>query len=196
MALDLEKMHTSHSKGERIPEGTFMSRIGSLVDMGVQPQTHWKTGEKTESKPRLLLTWELPDEKIEVEHNDGSIEELPRLISKEYTASNYEMANIVKLAKEMLGGSKNLVELLDMPSMISIGSTNTGNAKVVSCVKAPKGMEVSPLSRPPVYFDFDAPEQERFESLAGWVQDKIRGAENYNGFADTWGNVNDTEEAA
>lgn len=186
MALNLEKMHTAAATQDRIPEGTYMSRVSALIDCGIQPQTDWKTGAEAPSKARILLTWELPTETMTIKHNDGEEEEVTRYMSKEYTSSNNEKANIVKLASAMINGSPNLVQLLDIESMVSVGSTSTGNAKIVSCVKAPKGMPVPPLTKPAVAFDFDEPEEEIFKGLAPWIQSKIMGAENYNGFADSW----------
>ena len=187
MALDLQKMHTARANIERIPEGTYMSRFSAVIDLGVQPQTDWKTGEATDSKPRVLLTWELPTETIEINHEDGSVEHLPRLISKEYTSSNYDQSNLMKLIKVMKAGLGNLSELLDVECMVSVGSTVTGNAKVVNCVPVPSGMEVDELSKPAVSFDFDSPDQDVFLSLPNWIRNKILDAENYTGFADDWG---------
>ena len=186
MSLHLEKMHTAAASQERIPEGTYMARISALVDCGIQPQTDWKTGAASASKPRLLMTWELPTEKMTVLDSNGEEEEVSRYMSKEYTSSNNEKANIVKLAAAMINGNANLTMLLNVESMVSVGSTSTGNAKVVSCVKAPKGMPVPELTRPAVAFDFDEPDEDTFKGLASWIQSKIMDAENYNGFADGW----------
>jgi hypothetical protein len=187
MALNLEKMHSARAKEERIPEGTYMSRISAIIDLGIQPQTDWQTGEPTDSKPRALLTWTLPTEVIEREHDDGRVEVLPRLISKEYTLSNYDQSNLMKLVKTMKPGLSSLTELLSEPCMVSIGSTVNGNAKVTSCVKAPAGMPIDELETDPVYFDFDNPDEAMFLSLPQWVRTKITEAENYTGFADEWG---------
>ena len=187
MALKLEKMHSAHAKQERIPEATYMARIASITDLGVQEQTDWKTGEPTDPKPRILVTWELPTETITVEHNDGTTEELPRLISKEYTASNYDQSNLMKLIAVLKPGVTNLVDLLNIECMVNVGSTVNGNAKVVSVVTVPKGMPVPELTRPASHFDFDAPDEELYLILPSWVRTKILDAENYTGFADDWG---------
>jgi hypothetical protein len=193
MALDLEKMHTAQAKQERIPEGTFMARISSIVDLGVQPQTDWKTGEPTDPKPRVLATWELPTETITVVHNDGTEEELPRLISKEYTLSNYDKSNLMKLLAVLKPTCKSLTELLDIECMVNVGSTVNGNAKIVNVVTPPKGMPVPELTKPAAYFDFDQPTEDLFLTQPQWVRTKIKDAENYTGFADLWGQ---NEEAA
>lgn len=187
MALDLDKLHkTQASTIERVPEGTYMARFASIIDVGIQPQTDWKTGAETDPKPIVLITWELPTEKIEVKHNDGSTEELPRLISKEYKLSANEKSNLMQLITALKPGIENLSEFLGMDCMVSVGSTSTGKAKVVNVVKAPSGMPIPELSGEPVNFDFDDPQEDLFLKLPSWVQVKIKGAINYNGFADTW----------
>ncbi len=187
MALQLEKMHTSRAKAERVPDGTYMARIASIIDLGIQEQTDWKTQEPTDPKPRVLVTWELPTETIEVEHNDGEIENMPRLISKEYTLSNYDRSNLMKLISVLKPSLKVLTELLDETCMVNVGSTINGNAKITSVISAPNGMPIDPLSKPPVNFDFDTPAEDMYVLQPAWVRMKIKSAENYNGFADNWG---------
>lgn len=186
MGLNLEAMHVARPKAPRIEEGTYPARFSAIIDLGIQPQTDWKTGEATESKPRVLITWALPTETIERENEDGTVETLQRVISKEYTLSNHEKSNIVALVKAMGTPMADLTALLNVPCMVSVGSTVNGNAKVTNCVKAPKGMPVDELTNPATYFDFDNPEADLFMSLPMWIQDKIKDAENYSGFADEW----------
>jgi len=185
MALELEKMH-SRAKVERVEDGTYPARICTIVDLGIQEQTDWKTNEPTEPKPRVLLTYEMPGELVEVEHTDGDVEQLPRLISKEYTQSNFERSNLMKLVMALKPGLKSLTELIDQPCLITVGSTVNGNAKVTSVVAAPKGMPVPELTKETAYFNFDSPEEESFLDLAPWIRIKIKSAVNYNGFADEW----------
>ena len=178
MSLTLKESHEGSVKPPRIPEGTYPSRISAIIDLGIQPQTDWQTGAPKPSHRSLMLTWTLPDE-IEGDR--------PRVISKEYKFSASSMSNIVKLCAILIDGSGDLTKLLDNPCMLGIGSTNTGNAKVTTCMKAPASMPVTDLAEAAVAFDFDAPDQSAFDTFPRWMQGKIKGAENYNGFADTWG---------
>jgi len=187
MALELEKMH-NRAKVERVEDGTYPARVCTIVDLGIQEQTDWKTQEPTEPKPRLLMTFEMPGELIEVEQGDGTVDQMPRLISKEYTQSNFERSNLMKLVTALKPKLKTLTELLDEPCLITVGSTVNANAKVTSVVKAPKGMPVPELNKAASYFDFEAPDEEQFLDLAPWIRIKIKSAVNYNGFADDWGN--------
>lgn len=193
MALNLENMHTARAKAERIPEDTYVARIAAMMDLGIQPQTDWQTKEPTDSKPRVLITWELPTETLSIEMNDGTVEDKPRWISKEYTLSAHEKSNIVKLNATLNPGDKDLTKMLNAPCMVSVGSTVTGNAKVVSVVTPPKGMPIDELSEDAYFFDFDAPTEETYLRMPQWAREKVLDAENYTGFADAWG---EQEEAA
>lgn len=189
MSLEIDHMNAARPKAERIAEGTYPATLISVVDLGIQPQTDWQTGEATDPKPRLLCTWELPTEVQEFTEDDGEVIEKPRLISKEYTLSNFDQSNLMKLIKAISGGKKvsNVSELLGTACMVNIGSTVTGNAKITSVMLAPKGLEVGAPFHQPISFDFDAPDQDLFEGQIGWIQNKIRGAINYTGWADKWG---------
>lgn len=188
MSLQLKEMGSGKGKFPRVEEGTYMGRLASIVDLGVQQQTDWQTGEPSKSQPKILITWELPTERIDIEQEDGTTVSKPRWMSKEYTSSNFDQSNLMKLVHALHPiGIDSLEQLLNKECMINIGSTVNGNAKIVSVVPAPRGMAIDELENPAVVFDFDAPEQELFEKQPAWIQEKIKMADNYSGFADTWG---------
>ena len=187
MTLELNKMTSGKAKAPRIEEGTYMARIVSIIDLGIQPQTDWQTGDATDPKPRALFTWELPTETIKIADEDGNVENKPRWMSKEYTLSNYEMSNLYKLLVAL--GKKDIVtldELLNIECMVTIGSTVNGNAKIVAVVPAPKGMPVPELATEAKFFDFDSPSEELYDLQPDWIKEKIQDAVNYEGFADEW----------
>lgn len=187
MSLVLNKMSKGKSSFPRIPEGTYMGRMVTIVDLGNQAQTDWKTKEPAAPKDRLLITWELPSETIEIENSEGEVEEKPRWISKEYTLSSFEQANLMKLISAFDKSIGSVADLIGVGCMINVGSTASDNAKVVSVVPAPAGIPIPELSTEPYTFDFDEPQEELFVGLPQWLQDKITSANNYNGFADNWG---------
>jgi hypothetical protein len=186
MTLQLDKMSAPKNKFPRLPEGTYVGRIAGLIDLGIQPQTDWKSGEPTDSKPRVLLTCELPTELLEFKTGDDEVEMKPRWISKEFTLSSFDQSNLVKLINALAPGTKDLKELLNLPCMVTVGSTVNGNAKIVSLVSSPSGMPVGELANEATYFDFDDPNEDLFKSQPEWLRTKITEAENYTGFADDW----------
>ena len=185
MALNLDSMKSGGSTVERIPEGTYMGRVNSVVDLGIQPQTDYQTGAEKPSKPELLITFELPTETYTVDSDEGEVEKT-RLISKRYTQSNSERSNLYRLVVTLKPGISDVSELVDEPCMISVGSTVSGNAKITDIIKPPSGMPVPEMTREGSFFDFDSPEEDLFLKQPPWVQEVIKGADNYQGFADDW----------
>jgi len=178
----------------RIEEGTYPARIAQVVDFGVQPQTDYQTGEPTKSKERLMITWEFPTERIELENDEGT-QSLPRWLGKEFTISPSEMSNLMKLVSSLAPRASSLDELLNMPCSVQVGSTSGGKAKVVNVAPIMKGMEVAELENDSTYFDFSHPNEDLFKVLPLWQRNKIKDAENYNGFADDWVVESDAEKS-
>lgn len=168
----------------RLEDGTYFARIVSVIDLGTQPQTDWQTKEPTDPKHNVMITYETPDELIEVEDKDGNKVSKPRWISKEYLLSMSEMAALYKLRMALKPDMKSLDELLNLPCMITIGSTSGGKAKVTGVAKPMKGAQVGELYGDSFHFDFSHPDMELFNGLLKWQQEKIKGALDYNGFAD------------
>lgn len=190
MTLILDEVQAGNNKKKqdwgRIDEGTYPARVAQVVDFGIQPQTDYETGAEAESKPVVYITWEFPTSRIELENDEGTTS-LPRWQGKEYKVSKHEKSNLMKLVGSLKPNLRSLDEFCNMPCMVQIGSTKPGNAKVANVLPPMQGMDVAPLENDAVFFDFDHPTQETFELLKPWQQRKVKEAENYNGFADTWG---------
>ena len=188
MSLQLSEIKKKSSASTkdfgRLEDGTYMARIVSVVDFGHQPQTDWKTGEDTDPKDKVMITFETPSERIEYEDKEGKQVNRPRWVSKEYTLSMHEKSGLFKVVTTIAPEATGLDELLNVPCMISIGSTSGGNAKVTNVSAAPKGIDIGELENDSFYFDFDEPNKDLFTSLPEWQQTKITEALNYNGFAD------------
>ena len=189
MTLILDEVKESGKKKQdwgRIPEGTYPARIAQVIDFGIQPQTAWDTGDAIDSKPIVFITWEFPTSRIELDNDDGTTS-LPRWQGKEYTVSRHEKSNLMKLVGSLKRDLRSLDEFCNLPSMVQMASTSSGNAKIAAVLPPMSGMDVAPLENDAVFFDFDHPTQESFEALKPWQQRKVKEAENYTGFADTWG---------
>jgi hypothetical protein len=183
MALVLNNMKSVKKDYGRLSEGTYFSRIVLIVDLGIQAMTDWKTGEAKEPAPRVMFFFEVGSERMDMENEDGTTTNRPRWVWKEYTASNHEKANITSVVSTLKPDTESLAELLDMPVMIAVGSTATGNAKVLQVMRVPAGVPVPPLENPPVAFDFGAPDKTSFDMLPKWIQGKIKEAGNYQDIA-------------
>lgn len=162
-----------------IPAGTYPARCVGLVDLGVQYNERYN---KEQHKVRIV--WELPTETIE---RDGKQE--PRWISKPYTASLHEKAELRKDLESWRGKSYSAEELhsfdlssiLDEPCMLSITHKTSQSGKLfalVSGVSQPmRGMAVPVLKNPPFLFDFDFPTDRLWsalEALPRWMREEVQ----------------------
>lgn len=167
-----------------IEAGSYRAICYSIVVLGT---TYNEVFDNVQKK--IMFTWELPDERIEV---DG--EDKPRAISATYTLSLNEKANLRKTLESWRGKQFTAEELrgfditkvLGAPCMISTttGTNTLGKqyAKVTGVSRLPKGMEVpKDTENPKVVFDIsnDACPLEDMEKLPNFVQERIKQSEEY-----------------
>lgn len=174
-----------------IEAGAHPARCVGVIDLGVQ---HNDFNGKDQEK--VLLMFELPDERIQV---DG--EDKPRWLSKRYTASLHEKASLRKdldawrgkpfTAEELKGFD--LASVVSAPCLITVTHTErNGNtyANISGVSKPMKGMEIPPLENEPVIFSIDSDNAESvFKTLPNWIKDTIEKSPTWsarfpNGFED------------
>lgn len=159
---------------EQVPQGTFAARCYQIIDLGHQT-FEWKGEAKV--APKVRITWELSELM-----KDGR----PFSISKEYTASIGEKANLRKdleawrnrkfTAAELANFS--LENVLGAPCLIGVVHVPSKDgtktyANLGSIMALPKGMECPDLVNPAVKFDIGTFDQAIFDSLTSYVQKKI-----------------------
>jgi hypothetical protein len=159
---------------EQVPAGTFAARCYQIIDLGHQT-FEWKGEAKV--APKVRITWEL---------NEPMKDGRPFSISKEYTASIGEKANLRKdleawrnrkfTAQELSNFS--LENVLGAPCLLGIVHVPSKDgtktyANLGSIMALPKGMECPELVNPAVKFDIGTFDQKVFESLTNYVQKKI-----------------------
>ena len=191
----------------RVADGTYAARVVSVIDLGIQHLTDWQNqkpryhvlddegkwakkgddflfttepNEAPDLKPQVLITWELPTERLEFEMEDGEEVSKPRWMSKEYVMSTHEKAGLMALVKAVSPGLQKLGDLVDKPCLLSVGSTKSGNAKITGVAAPMKGMAVGPLESDPIVFSFDESSSDNFNSLHDWIKNKIRKAKNFD----------------
>lgn len=164
---------------EPIPAGTYPARCVGLIDLGVQYNERYG-----KEQPKVRIIWELPTETIE---RDDKKE--PRWISKPYTASLHEKAELRKDLESWRGKSYDAADLqafdlssiLNAPCMLSITHKTSQSGKVfalVSAVSQPmRGIEIPELKNSPLLFDFDYPTEHllsALETLPKWMQEEVQ----------------------
>jgi len=180
MATNLKKLKTAKKDYGRVEEGTYPARIVQLIMLGSQLQTDWQTGEAKEDKegnviykPEVWITYEFPTERIRYENDEGETVDRPRWQSKTYTLSMHEKAGFRKLMDAACPDGESLDDLIGQPCIVTVGSTSGGKAKITGVSSPMKGMEVGMLENVPVIYDLDEPEQEIFDTLPNFLQEKI-----------------------
>lgn len=91
---------TSGNEFEPIPAGAHIARCVAQYDLGTQ-LVNWQGVEKEVRK--VLISWELPSVRIDISRDGGESENLPRLISAQYTASLSPKGNLRKMLEGWRG---------------------------------------------------------------------------------------------
>jgi hypothetical protein len=203
MALNFSETKKRVDYG-RVEDGTYPARVVRIIDFGLQYATDFKTGEVKKYddgndviQHKVWIDFELPTETIDI---DGV--KKPRWYGKEYTVSSHEKAAIQALLKaadpdgKYTMKGKNVVGLLGLPVMLTIGSTSTGKAKVAGITRLIKGMSVDLLANPTLFFDLDEATYKDFELLPEWMQKRIKDGVDFEstGLYKKFNSMSDIEE--
>ncbi len=203
MALNFSETKKRVDYG-RVEDGTYPARVVRIIDFGLQYATDFKTGDVKKYddgndviQHKVWIDFELPTETIDI---DGV--KKPRWYGKEYTVSSHEKAAIQALLKaadpdgKATMKGKNVVGLLGLPVMLTIGSTSTGKAKVAGITRLIKGMSVDPLANPTLFFDLDEATYKDFELLPEWMQKRIKDGVDFEstGLYKKFNSMSDIEE--
>ena len=168
-----------NSNIKRLEDGVYTAVSSMLIDMGVQ-----KSEKYGKSSRKFIIVWNIENEFVEV---NG--EQLPRVMSKEYTMSLGEKSNLRKdlqawrgkqFTPEELEGF-NLLNIINKGCQLQILNTeNNGKTytNIVSIMALPKGMEVSELDKTIVFDTYDETTWNNYTQIPNWMQERIKQCEN------------------
>lgn len=166
----------SESSGSKFPpieQGTHQAVCFGLVDIG----THFNQAFGKSNREAVIL-WELPEERITIKDKD-----VPRTISKTYTISLAEKANLHKdlvswrgktFSNQELEGF-DLKNILGVNAMIQVIHKTSGNrtySNVSAILPLLKGMKAKVAETPILYFSFSDTNSIP-ETIPGWIKEKI-----------------------
>lgn len=172
------------SNGNAIPQieaGVYTAICYAVIDLGIQYVEMFKS-----SMPKVMLCWELPEETfIDSKDNVGK----PRGISKEYTLSLNEKANLRKdleswrgkaFTEEELKGF-DLANILGAGCQLSVIHNDKGYAKIAAIMALGKKAKVGEPFNKPYIFDLIDPEKvkQQLPNIPEWIQKKIKDSETY-----------------
>ena len=156
----IAKVPTGNGNYEPVPEGLHHAVCYRVTDLGTHA-TPWDTMVR-----KVLVSWELPQERIDFER-DGVSENLPRVISKKYTLSLHDKANLRRDLENWRGKKFTAQELTGWDLKKIIGAncflqvlhkeTKEGRtfADVSSIVGLPKKTEKLNPENETAFFSFD-----------------------------------------
>lgn len=185
MSLKIKKK--SGSSVPPMDAGTYAAVCVGIVDLGEQ---YSETFKKYNDK--MLIIWEIPSQTIEI---DG--EDKPRWISRDFTAALSEKSNLYQTLVSWRGKAFTESELtedengfmqfsvLDMLGtgcflQVIVEEKDSGSYnRITSVISLPVGIPVPTTETPLIAFDIDAWDDEVFNSLPGWIQDRIKKSTQY-----------------
>lgn len=159
---------------EPVPQGTHQARCFAQISLGTQHSENYPDSFK------VMLMWELPEQTLE---RDG--EQVPMVISKEYTCSLNEKANLRRdlvswrgreFTEPELAGF-DVAQVVGAPCLLNvINTTNTKGktyAKIASISPLPKKMQAEKQVHQSVKYEIEMGKCDVFQKLPEWVQKKI-----------------------
>lgn len=162
---------------QQAPAGTHVARCIKLLDLGTQFGEY--QGKPTSSR-KVVVTWELPNELMA----DGEYAGKPFIVSKFYTASLSEKANLRRdlvnwrgrefSEQELMGfESKNI---LGKPCMLQLTPNDKGKIKVTGVMALMKGTTCPEQVNASVYFSLERDEFSAavMDSLPEYYQEMIK----------------------
>jgi hypothetical protein len=171
---------------ELVPAGSHAARCYSMILLGTLTEEYM--GEK-KKMVKVRISWELPEELRVFDESKG---EQPMVISKEYTLSMYEMANLRKDLEGWRGQSFteeeakvfDITKLLGKPCLLSIihdaNKQGKAYARISSISTLPKSM-VCP-AQINTNFEFNFAEKfniDALEAMPEFIRLKIKSSDEY-----------------
>lgn len=167
------------------PSGNHMARCVRVIDLGIQIDDG-QFGRKVQH--RMMLTWELPDEKHTFKEEVGPE---PFHVSKEFTVSLHEKAGLRKELEAWRGRaftpeeleSFHVGKLLGAPCLLNVIHVDRKGggvkAKVGGISPLPKGFKCPDAITPMVQYEVEQGRDETFKKLPEWIQNKIAQCEDW-----------------
>jgi len=172
---------------ELIPAGNYIARCYQMLQIGTVEEEY--KGEK-KMQEKVRISWELPTELKVFDEAKG---EQPLVISKEYTLSLGEKANLRKVLASWRGAdfteeqakSFDITKLLGVPCMLNIIHTpaKADPTKLYETIAGitpmPKGVVCPPQMNFSQVLSFDSFDEKFFDSLPEFIKTRIQSSVEY-----------------
>lgn len=173
---------------ELIPAGNYIARCYQMIEIGTVDE--FVMGKPVRAK-KVRIGWELPLETRVFREEKG---EQPLVISKEYTLSMNEKANLRKDLKSWRGKdftedeakSFDITKLIGAGCMLNIihkpkvSDPTSYYEQIAGITPLPKGIKCPPQINPTFVLSYDDFDQEMFNSLPDFIKTKMQGSAEYD----------------
>ena len=168
-----------------IPEDTYHAVCYGVVDLGTQETIFG-------AKQKVIIFWELPDERMDVVDQDGEKISKPRVISNRYTNSIHEKATLGQLLTSWQGrpftqeerDDFDLFRMIGTNCLLGIVHNKVGDdvyANVGMVVKLMKGQEIKKPENPMLRYSIQDNGLDIPEGIYDWVKDIIKKSAEHRG---------------
>lgn len=169
---------------EQIPAGAYVARLYKIVYMGTMVEQFGD--EPAKGVKKVNLTWELltdvKGDKVTMKDSDK-----PFVISKMYTMSTHKKASLRADIEAWLGKrlteeearEYQITDLIDDYCLIQVvhkesnGKTYSNVGSIMSTDDTPEGVNEA------TSFSVEDPDLEQLEAMPQWLQDKIKGSQEW-----------------
>lgn len=175
-------------KFEPVPAGSHAARCYAVIDLGTQIET-WKGEEKSVRKVRL--EFELPN-LMRNFAKEGEPENMkPMVIGIDFTVSFAENSKLRKFIQNWRGRKMtdqdtkefDIEIFLNKACLLTVNHTEGSNgntyANIVMAANLPQGMTCPAAITPKISFQLEAFNQDEYNKLHKWLQEKIAKSPEY-----------------
>lgn len=172
---------------ELTPAGNHIARCYQMIEIGTVVEV---INGSSKTMKKVRIGWELPNETREFKEGEG---QKPFSVSREYTLSMHEKANLRNDLKSWRGKDFtddqakcfDITALLGVPCMINIIHVEKGGktyANIAGITPMPKGVKCPDQVNDTFELDYDAFDEEKFNSLPDFIKDKMKSSIEYAAF--------------
>ena len=164
----------------QLEPGVYQGIASQIIDLGIQENSMFGKQQR-----KGIIVWNIIGETIKVKD-----EELPRVISKEYTLSLGEKSTVRKdleawrgriFTEEELQGF-DLKNILNVPCQLQLiqkdGSNGKSYTNIASIMSMPKGMKTELLKDTFIFDTYDPTTWQNYDKISNWIKEKIKKALN------------------
>lgn len=179
--------NTSTQK-ELVPAGTHIARCYQMIQIGTIMESY--PGQEPKPQEKVRIGWELPEERRVFNEEKG---EQPFVISKEFTLSMHEKANLRKSLESWRGKgfsedeakAFDITKLLGVPCMLNIihKPSKDGQrtyAEIAGIMPLPKSMKCPDQENNTIVLSYDAFDWNIFNSLPDFIKDKMSTSQEFS----------------